>query len=64
MSPRGAEVITKVLPSRLEAIIEKKSMINLVLAFGVSVKHFLRGEPAFITVKSLSAHQLKLSLTP
>ncbi|KZV90165.1 UPF0187-domain-containing protein [Exidia glandulosa HHB12029] len=29
---------------RLEAIIEKKSMINLVQAFGVSVKHFLRGE--------------------
>lgn len=29
---------------KLEAIIEKKSMINLVQAFGVSVKHALRGE--------------------
>ncbi|EJD43252.1 UPF0187-domain-containing protein [Auricularia subglabra TFB-10046 SS5] len=29
---------------RLEALIEKKSMINLVQAFSVSVKHFLRGE--------------------
>jgi len=28
----------------LEAIVEKKSMINLVQAFSVSVKHFLRGE--------------------
>ncbi|TDL17547.1 UPF0187-domain-containing protein [Rickenella mellea] len=30
---------------RLEAIIEKKSMINLVQAFSVAVKHMLRGEP-------------------
>ncbi|KZV93122.1 UPF0187-domain-containing protein [Exidia glandulosa HHB12029] len=29
----------------LEAVIEKKSMINLVQAFSVSVKHLLRGEP-------------------
>jgi len=29
----------------LEAVIEKKSMINLVQAFSVSVKHMLRGEP-------------------
>jgi len=29
----------------LEAIIEKKTMINLIQAFAVSVKHFLRGEP-------------------
>ena len=29
---------------RLEAVIEKRSMINLVHAFSVSVKHFLRGE--------------------
>ncbi|TFK55017.1 UPF0187-domain-containing protein [Heliocybe sulcata] len=29
---------------RLEAAIEKKTMINLVQAFSVSVKHFLRGE--------------------
>ncbi|KAH7097003.1 UPF0187-domain-containing protein [Auriculariales sp. MPI-PUGE-AT-0066] len=29
---------------RLEAIIEKRSMINLVQAFSVSVKHALRGE--------------------
>ncbi|KAH7106006.1 UPF0187-domain-containing protein [Auriculariales sp. MPI-PUGE-AT-0066] len=30
---------------KLEAIIEKKSMVNLVQAFSVSVKHLLRGEP-------------------
>ncbi|EJD43747.1 UPF0187-domain-containing protein [Auricularia subglabra TFB-10046 SS5] len=30
---------------RLEAVIEKRSMINLVQAFSVSVKHLLRGEP-------------------
>jgi hypothetical protein len=29
----------------LESIIEKKSMINLVQAFSVSVKHYLRSEP-------------------
>jgi len=29
----------------LQNVIEKKSMINLVLAFAVSVKHFLRDEP-------------------
>ncbi|KAJ6484402.1 UPF0187-domain-containing protein [Mycena vitilis] len=29
----------------VQSIIEKKSMINLVQAFSVSVKHFLRGEP-------------------
>ncbi|QRV90978.1 bestrophin protein [Ceratobasidium sp. AG-Ba] len=35
------------LPSdhKLRAIIEKKSMINLIQAFSVSVKHYLRGEP-------------------
>jgi putative membrane protein len=32
-------------PSELSCIIEKKTMINLVQAFAVSVKHFLRGEP-------------------
>ncbi|KAF8908606.1 Bestrophin, RFP-TM, chloride channel-domain-containing protein [Gymnopilus junonius] len=29
----------------VQAVIEKKSMINLVLAFSISVKHFLRDEP-------------------
>ncbi|KAF9455764.1 UPF0187-domain-containing protein [Collybia nuda] len=29
----------------LKGIIEKKTMINLIQAFSVSVKHFLRGEP-------------------
>lgn len=31
-------------PTALESIIEKKTMINLIQAFSVSVKHFLRGE--------------------
>lgn len=31
--------------AKLKVIIEKKSMINLVQAFSVSVKHYLRGEP-------------------
>ncbi|KAL4268438.1 Voltage-dependent anion channel-forming protein YneE/VCCN1/2-like protein [Pleurotus pulmonarius] len=31
--------------TELEAIIEKKTMINLVQAFSVAVKHLLRGEP-------------------
>jgi len=31
--------------ANLKVIIEKKSMINLVQAFSVSVKHYLRGEP-------------------
>ncbi|EEB87042.1 hypothetical protein MPER_15788, partial [Moniliophthora perniciosa FA553] len=30
--------------SVLEAIVEKKTMINLIQAFSVSVKHYLRGE--------------------
>ncbi|GJJ10085.1 hypothetical protein Clacol_004311 [Clathrus columnatus] len=30
---------------RLKAVIEKRTMINLIQAFAVSVKHFLRGEP-------------------
>jgi ion channel-forming bestrophin family protein len=30
--------------STIESVVEKKSMINLVQAFSVSVKHFLRGE--------------------
>lgn len=29
----------------LQAIIEKKTMVNLIQAFAVSLKHFLRGEP-------------------
>ncbi|KAF5383205.1 hypothetical protein D9615_004939 [Tricholomella constricta] len=29
----------------LQGVIEKKTMINLIQAFSVSVKHFLRGEP-------------------
>ncbi|KAG8700930.1 hypothetical protein FRC08_004373 [Ceratobasidium sp. 394] len=35
------------LPSdaNLKAVIEKKSMINVVQAFSASVKHYLRGEP-------------------
>jgi predicted membrane chloride channel (bestrophin family) len=32
-------------PTELECIIEKKSMINLVQALSVSIKHYLRGEP-------------------
>ncbi|KAE9403598.1 UPF0187-domain-containing protein [Gymnopus androsaceus JB14] len=32
-------------PTTLECIIEKKSMINLVQALAVSIKHYLRGEP-------------------
>ncbi|KAJ7727755.1 UPF0187-domain-containing protein [Mycena metata] len=35
----------KVPMSTVQSIIEKKSMINLVQAFSVAVKHFLRGEP-------------------
>ncbi|KAJ7143320.1 UPF0187-domain-containing protein [Mycena crocata] len=31
--------------STVQSVIEKKSMINLVQGFSVSVKHFLRGEP-------------------
>ncbi|KAF8605390.1 UPF0187-domain-containing protein [Ceratobasidium sp. AG-I] len=31
--------------AKLKAMIEKKSMINLIQAFSVSVKHYLRGEP-------------------
>ncbi|KII84648.1 hypothetical protein PLICRDRAFT_57611 [Plicaturopsis crispa FD-325 SS-3] len=31
--------------SILESVIEKKSMINLIQAFSVAVKHYLRGEP-------------------
>lgn len=31
-------------PTELECIIEKKSMINLVQALSVSIKHYLRGE--------------------
>ncbi|KAL4257470.1 Voltage-dependent anion channel-forming protein YneE/VCCN1/2-like protein [Pleurotus pulmonarius] len=31
--------------TELEAIIEKKTMVNLVQAFSVAVKHLLRGEP-------------------
>jgi hypothetical protein len=31
-------------PTQLECIIEKKSMINLVQALSVSIKHYLRGE--------------------
>ena len=31
-------------PARLRAVIEKKSMINLVQAYSVSLKHLLRGE--------------------
>ncbi|KAG9128323.1 hypothetical protein FRC07_000831 [Ceratobasidium sp. 392] len=31
--------------AKLKAIIEKKSMINLIQAYSVAVKHFLRGEP-------------------
>ncbi|KAG8678260.1 hypothetical protein FRC09_019980, partial [Ceratobasidium sp. 395] len=31
--------------AKLKVIIEKKSMINLIQAYSVSVKHFLRGEP-------------------
>jgi len=31
--------------AKLKVIIEKSSMINLVQAFSVSVKHYLRGEP-------------------
>ncbi|KAH9477633.1 UPF0187 protein [Psilocybe cubensis] len=31
--------------TQLQNIIEKKTMINLILAFAVSVKHFLRDEP-------------------
>jgi putative membrane protein len=30
---------------KLEAIVEKKSMINLVQAYSVAIKHMLRGEP-------------------
>jgi len=33
------------VPTPLECIIEKKSMINLVQALSVSIKHYLRGEP-------------------
>lgn len=35
----------KVRHARLRAIIEKRSMVNLIQAFAVSVKHFLRSEP-------------------
>ncbi|KAJ7773945.1 Bestrophin, RFP-TM, chloride channel-domain-containing protein [Mycena metata] len=35
----------KVPMTTVQSIIEKKTMINLVQAFSVSVKHFLRGEP-------------------
>ncbi|KAJ8089642.1 hypothetical protein PM082_014902 [Marasmius tenuissimus] len=31
-------------PTHLECVIEKKTMINLVQAFAVSVKHYIRGE--------------------
>jgi len=31
--------------AKLRVVIEKKSMINLIQAFSVSVKHYLRGEP-------------------
>ncbi|KAJ3856169.1 Bestrophin, RFP-TM, chloride channel-domain-containing protein [Lentinula lateritia] len=31
-------------PTQLECIIEKKSMVNLVQALSVSIKHYLRGE--------------------
>jgi len=34
----------KVRAERIKAVIEKRSMINLVQAFGVSVKHYLRDE--------------------
>lgn len=32
-------------PTQLECVIEKKSMINLVQALPVAIKHYLRGEP-------------------
>ncbi|KAF8590756.1 UPF0187-domain-containing protein [Ramaria rubella] len=35
----------KIKADRLKVIIEKRSMINLVQAFSVAVKHFLRAEP-------------------
>lgn len=31
--------------TKLQSVIEKKSMINLITAFSVSLKHFLRAEP-------------------
>ncbi|KIY48429.1 hypothetical protein FISHEDRAFT_65725 [Fistulina hepatica ATCC 64428] len=34
-----------VIQTELKSTIEKKSMINLLQAFSVAVKHFLRGEP-------------------
>ncbi|CAE6458184.1 unnamed protein product [Rhizoctonia solani] len=48
-SPKDSKDVkdTPALPKDhlLRVIIEKSSMINLVQAFAVSVKHFLRGEP-------------------
>ncbi|KIJ43161.1 hypothetical protein M422DRAFT_779860 [Sphaerobolus stellatus SS14] len=35
----------KVRAERIKAVVEKRSMINLVQAFAVSIKHYLRSEP-------------------
>ncbi|RDB27526.1 hypothetical protein Hypma_003834 [Hypsizygus marmoreus] len=41
---KGSDGATKDIKT-LQGVIEKKTMINLIQAFSVSVKHFLRGEP-------------------
>jgi len=55
---------------RLKAVIEKRSMINLVQAFSVAVKHFLRGEPGiyyedlYPLVSFLPRHSIHSSSEP
>lgn len=44
--PEGAPpTSTSAETARLKAVIEKRTMLNLIQAFAVSMKHLLRGEP-------------------